>query len=380
VLLSWNRVKRSIVSRGGTGMLATLLPLAVMVLVAGVDVLAGPQVGLLPLLSLGPALAPVFLGPVRTLLTGSGAIGLGVLISFVEGHLGSGRSLIAYAAIAGVTAAGMAASAARQRRERELTDTRAVADVMRRIFLRPVPAEAGRLRLGVRYVAADAAAKIGGDLYDVVATAGALRLIVGDVQGKGLGAVHAAAVVLGAFRESAYDAGSLAEIADHLELSLARQMPGGEFVTAVLTEIAEDNQEAVILNCGHPAPLLLHGLGASFAEPPEADPPLGLAELIDPRRKQYRVPFGPGDQLLFYTDGISEARDEHGGFYPLRRRGALLTGLDPDRALDQLYSDILRHVGHELNDDCVALMVSRSAARSPGTGRPADPGTSAIAG
>ena len=156
-------------------MSATVLPLAVMFLVAVLDVLAGPQVGLLPLLSLGPALAPVFLGPVRTLLTGFGAIGLGVLISIVEGHLGSGRSLIAYAAIAGVAAAGMAASAARQRRERELTNVRAVADVMRRVFLRPVPGEAGRLRLGVRYVAADAAARIGGDLYDVVTTAGATR-------------------------------------------------------------------------------------------------------------------------------------------------------------------------------------------------------------
>ena len=98
---------------------------------------------------------------------------------------------------------------------------------MRRIFLRGVPDEAGQLRLGVRYAAADAAARIGGDLSDVVTTAGALRLIVGDVQGKGLDAVHAAAVVLGAFREWAYDAGSLTEIAAHLELSLARQTGGG---------------------------------------------------------------------------------------------------------------------------------------------------------
>jgi serine phosphatase RsbU (regulator of sigma subunit) len=357
-----------------------LLSLAVMCVVAALDVLAGPQVGLLPLLSLGPAFAPIFLGPVRTWLIGVVAIGLGVLTSFFERQLGSQQSLIAYAAIAGVTVAGMAASAARQRRERELTDIRAVADVMRRIILRPVPAEVGRLRLGVRYVAADAAARIGGDLYDVVTTAGTLRLIVGDVQGKGLGAVHAAAVVLGAFRESAYDAGSLTEIADRLELSLARQAPDGRFVTAVMAEIAEDRKESVILNCGHPAPLLLHGAEASFAEPPEAGPPLGLAQLIAARRKQHSVPFGPGDQLLFYTDGVSEARDQQGEFYPLHQRGASLAGLDPTLALDRLYSDILRHVGHKLNDDCVALIICRSEARSPGTGRFPDQGTSAAAG
>lgn len=356
----YNGGKRSSTRRGGAGMLVMFLLLGVMVLVAGLDVLIGPRVMLLPLLALAPALAPAFLGPPGTLLTGAGALGLGVLDPLAEGQLGSKESLIAYGAIVGVTAAGMAASAARQRRERELTGARAVADVMRRVFLRPVPAETGRLRLGVRYVAADAAAGIGGDLYDVAATAGTLRLIVGDVQGKGLGAVQTAAVVLGAFRESAYDAGSLAEIADHLELSLARQAHGGEFVTAVITEVAEDGEQAVILNCGHPAPLLLQGAVASFAEPPEADPPLGLGDLIDVRRKQYTVPFGPGDQLLFYTDGVSEARNDQGVFYPLHLRGPLLAGLDPGPALDRLYSDIRRHVGREFNDDCVALIVCRS--------------------
>jgi len=349
--------------RGGAEALAVLLPLAVMGVVTAVDILAGPQVELLPLLSLGPALAPVFLGPVRTGLTGLVAIGLSVLVPFVEGQLRPQPSLIRYEAIVGVTVAGMVASAVRQRRERELTDERAVADLMRRVFLRPVPAEAGHLRLGVRYAAADVAARIGGDLYDVVTTAGALRLIVGDVQGKGLGAVHAAAVVLGAFRESAYDAQSLTEIARHLELSLGRQAPDGQFVTAVMAEISQDGQQAAILNCGHPAPLLLHRGKPRFAEPPEPDPPLGLAELITVQRQQYGVPFGPGDQLLFYTDGVSEARDERGDFYPLNQRAAPLAGLDPDQALDRLFSDILRYVGHELNDDCVALIMCRSAAQ-----------------
>jgi serine phosphatase RsbU (regulator of sigma subunit) len=366
--VTWNWGKWGVARRGATGTLAVLLPLAVMGVVSAVDLLAGPEVELLPLLSLGPALAPVFLGPVRTGLTGLVAIGLSVLIPFVEGQLRLGPSLIRYEAIVGVTAAGMVASVARRRRERELTDERAVADVMRRVFLREVPAEAGQLQLGVRYAAADVAARIGGDLYDVVTTKRSLRLIVGDVQGKGLEAVHAAAVVLGAFRELAYDAGSLAEIAGRLELSLARQAPEGKFVTAVLAEIPQDGQEAAILNCGHPAPLLLRGARASFAEPPEAGPPLGLAELIAIPRKQYNISFGPGDQLLLYTDGVSEARDERGDFYPLHQRGALLAGLAPAPALDRLFTDIMHYVGHELSDDCLALIVGRCAGRPPGSG------------
>ena len=91
----------------------------------------------------------------------------------------------------------------------------------------------------------------------------------------------------------------------------------------------------------------------------EASLPLGLADLLDTGRKQYGVPFAPGDRVLFYTDGISEARDKQGAFYPLHLRGALLAGLDPVPALDWLYSDILSHVGHEFGDDCLALIVCR---------------------
>jgi len=136
-------------------------------------------------------------------------------------------------------------------------------------------------------------------------------------------------------------------------------------------ELPEDREEAAIVNCGHPAPLLVHGATARFAEPPEADPPLGLAELVTPRRKQYSVPFGPGDQLLFYTDGISEARDSQGDFYPLHQRGALLAGLSPAPALRRLFSDILRHVGHQLNDDCVALIICRFPSRDQDPNRAA---------
>jgi hypothetical protein len=66
---------------------------------------------------------------------------------------------------------------------------------------------------------------------------------------------------------------------------------------------------------------------------------------------------------LIASRGAREARDERGDFYPLSQRGASLAGLGPAPALDRMFSDILRHVGHELNDDCVALIICRSAAR-----------------
>jgi serine phosphatase RsbU (regulator of sigma subunit) len=240
-------------------------------------------------------------------------------------------------------------------------NVRAVADVAQRVLLHQVPRRVGGIRIAVCYISAAAAARIGGDLYDIVAVAGTARLIVADVQGKGQAAVQTAAAVLGAFRESAYDAVDLPEIADHIEFSLRHQAPGDKFVTAIMAEVSPGCAEIKLLNCGHPAPLLVSETQSGLAEPPDAGLPLGLGSLAPDGRKAYAVPFGPGHRMLFYTDGISEARDKAGVFYPVERRAALLGGADPDTSLDRLYGDVLRHAGGRLHDDSAALLIARQA-------------------
>jgi serine phosphatase RsbU (regulator of sigma subunit) len=179
------------------------------------------------------------------------------------------------------------------------------------------------------------------------------------VQGKGLAAVQTAAVVLAAFRESVYDEPDLAAIASHIERSLEHQAPGDRFVTAIMAEIPRDGAEIRLLNCGHPSPLLLSGDNAEFAEPLEASLPLGLGYLDPGVRKEHTAPFGPTDRILFYTDGISEARDTAGAFYQVDQCGRLLDGPDPVASLDRLYDDVLRHVGGHLQDDSAALFIAR---------------------
>ena len=347
-----------------------MLPMVVMAVVAAVDALAGPQVGFLPLLSLGPGLAAVSLRPAQTVLMGGLAVVLSLLLAAYDHLLGS-QWLIALATIAGVTTAGVIASAGRQRKERELANVRAVAEVAQRVLLRPMPTGAGQVDVAVRYISAAAAARIGGDLYEVIAAEDHVRLIVADVQGKGLPAVQTASVVLGAFREAAYDAPDLAAIAAQIELSLARQTSEDEFVTAVLAQIAASGA-IEILNCGHPPPLLLSGGSVRFAEPPEADLPLGLTGLATAMRKPSVFPLRPGDLVLFYTDGISEARDKSGNFYSLDRCGAMVDGLEPGAALDRLCRDVMRHVGHELHDDAAMLLIGPREQQPPAAA-PDDP-------
>ncbi len=342
----------------GAHILLGILPFLIMAAVTAVDVVAGPRVGFLPLLSLGPALAAVSLRPVQTASIGGLAMVLCVALATYDGMSGF-RRFIALATIAGVTAAGAVASAGRHRRERDLANVSAVAEAAQRVLLRPVPSQIGAVGLAVRYMSAAAAARIGGDLYAVVAAGDRVRLIVGDVQGKGLEAVQTATTVLGAFREAAHDAADLGALAARIELSLQREAAEEEFVTAILAEIPDDGSRIEILNCGHPPPLLRSGSAARFIEPRVAGLPFGLAGLAAATRSVDTVALCPGDQVLFYTDGISEARDKTGAFYQLSSSGALLDGLEPGASLDRLCGDVIRHVGHQFHDDAAVLLISR---------------------
>ena len=71
---------------------------------------------------------------------------------------------------------------------------------------------------------------------------------------------------------------------------------------------------------------------------------------------------GPGDRILFYTDGVSEARGRSGEFFPLAQCRAVRGGGDPDQILDALSTEVLRHVGHALDDDAAMLLIRREPA------------------
>ena len=343
------------------------------VIMAGVVVaaaLAHSSYALLPLLALGPAFAAVSGGVRKTVVAGTTALVLCALMAMYQMVGTWEKYAIDSATVAGVTAAAVMASTIRQRRARELAEVRAIAEVAQQVLLGPVPDVVSSVRLAVRYMSATSHAQIGGDLYEVVPALEGCRLIIGDVQGKGLIAVKTAAAALGAFREVAHDAADLTVIAERIELSLSRQLTAEQFVTAVLAEVSSDGSKIQLLSCGHPPPLLVSGGTSRYIEPAVPGLPLGLAHLAELPRDVTTVPFGPGDQLLFYTDGVSEARNTAGDFYPLSEHEALTTGQEPEAVLDRLQRDVLRHVGHALDDDAAMLLLRREVALA----EPGDPG------
>ncbi|WP_405145151.1 serine/threonine-protein phosphatase [Sphaerisporangium sp. NBC_01403] len=338
------------------------LPFVALVAVAVTDLLAGPRLGFLPLLTLGPTFASVSGSIRRTAAVGALALGICVPLAYYSKLLLTPQNNLTIATIIGVTGASVLASHLRIRRERELANVRMVAEAAQRVLLRPVPRRAGDLRIALSYTSAAAEAQIGGDLYEVVTTPDGVRLLIGDVQGKGLEAVETAAWVLGAFREAAYEEPDLPGVGERLESSLARHLSGEKFVTAILAEVHQD--EISLLNFGHPAPLIMRRDGhVSFAGPDVEAPPLGLASLARIPPEPHRIRFENGDQILLYTDGVIEARDATRAFYPLFERAGLLANADPQTALDELRTDLINHVGGPLPDDAAMLLLRRHASR-----------------
>lgn len=297
-------------------------------------------------------------------------------------------------ALGGVLA--VLACVVRLRGERRMLHMRDVAETTRRTVLRPLPPGWGGLDHAAVYLAADAVARVGGDFYDIQPGPHGTRVLIGDVQGKGLGAVEAAAALLGTFREAAYHEPALAAVAERLEVRMLRHIryraavgrdDGDRFATAVLIGFPRERVpgpggEVVgeivveVVNFGHEPSLIVSSDGVRSL-PPGDGLPLGLSELTSGGGglpSVALVPLGGAETLLLVTDGVTEARDADGTFFPLRERvtdavTADPRTADPGRLVAFVRDGTLRHSGGRLADDTTVFAV-RAADPGSGTSRP----------
>ncbi|MFC1413614.1 PP2C family protein-serine/threonine phosphatase [Streptacidiphilus sp. N1-12] len=321
-------------------------------------------------LSAAPALA-ASIGSVR------GTAAIGVLALLIEGGVAFTRdpalrstSWAGMAVIAVVTVAACYTSKVRAQYEQDLSEVREVAETAQRMILRPLPSSLGAMELHLLYAAAAAQARIGGDFYEVLRAPGSVRVILGDVQGKGLPAVEVASVLLTAFRTAGNDAADLPALVDALEQGLARyseQVPDSDaaerFATVVLVEIPDDLPVVRILNCGHPSPLLIRrGQRIRTLDPAVYGLPVNLTLLGGQEGRRVDVsPFEADDRLLLFTDGVSETRDRDGVFYPLTERLQQWTAQPCAALLERLRVDLRAFGAAPRDDDMAALIVHRRA-------------------
>jgi phosphoserine phosphatase RsbU/P len=329
------------------------LGLTLIVVIVGLDLVGGGNAELLGLLVSPPIVAASFVGPKRTVAVGvvalAAAVGYGRAVGV---DLLAGSQGVPVVAIGVATVLSGVVARVRVEREGRLRAVTRVAEVAQRALLGGVPAALGSLRLAVLYASASAEASIGGDFYEALETPHGVRLLVGDVRGKGLDAVRLPAVD--------HDGAAVAQDLDqHRGHEILRSDGAGHAavqrrchlgqVGAVLGGVAEAAQH----HPGHPAPLLVRGGQATELDPPEPAAPLGLG----PRPEPLRLRLALGDRILLYTDGASEAR-ARGGFFPLQTAAAFaLVSADLEAGLESLWAELQRHVAGQLHDDVALLLI-----------------------
>ncbi|MEW2138931.1 PP2C family protein-serine/threonine phosphatase [Streptomyces sp. NPDC005409] len=256
----------------------------------------------------------------------------------------------------------------RRRRDAQLVSVRTVAEAAQLAVLPPVPHQVGGVRCSGLYRAAQRGTLVGGDLYDVRAGPYGVRALVGDVQGHGLAAVATVAALLGAFREAVLDDAGLAAVAARLDRRLLADSALGPvehpelFATAVLLEFPPGLDLVRIVSCGHPPALRLRGFAVSEVTV-EPGPPLGLG-LSGPAPAVAELPLLPGDRLLLHTDGVTEARDVTGSFYPLAARVPVLAR-DPAGLVHAVWRDLAAFTDGGPRDDVALLLLSVDGAPPP---------------
>lgn len=408
-----------------------LLPIGLIVAVCVIDVLAPPDIHLGPLLVAAPAITAAFAGPRLTAAIGALAVAAQVSIGIARQVLFTGNLQAQIASLVVVSGLVVLFTVVRERNERRLTQSRSVATVAQQVLLRPLPARSGALEIASFYLAAEEEAEMGGDLFAAARTTTSTRLIIGDVRGKGLPAYSHAALLLGAFRAAAHRQATLPRLAVHLDGAVRwdssqwDNVPGAEsgpeavigadpgtgagflpaaapvpdpapapdpdpdpgpgpgpgpdpgpvldtdetFATVALLDIPDRWHVLRLISCGHPPPLLLRDGRATPLSAARPALPIGLGGLAGaPDYEVETFPFEPGDLLLLYTDGVSEARDGKGTFYPLAERAGAWSGCSPQRVLRGLRADLLAHTNGRLGDDAAAVALRRLPGPPPAAG------------
>jgi serine phosphatase RsbU (regulator of sigma subunit) len=163
------------------------------------------------------------------------------------------------------------------------------------------------------------ARQVGGDYFDYFPLPGnRLAVTLGDVAGKGISAALLMARLSAAARFCLATVPSLAEAVGNLNRELARTFAADRFATFVVGVIDVANLSVTMVNAGHPPPLRYRaGMGA-LEQVADRIAGLPLAG-IDWNYESVTLPLQPGDSLIFYSDGVTEARDPQGAFFGIDR-------------------------------------------------------------
>jgi phosphoserine phosphatase RsbU/P len=245
---------------------------------------------------------------------------------------------------------------------RERERARVLAETLQQTFIPPAPPAVPGLDVAGVYRPAGAGDEVGGDFYDVFATgADDWGVVVGDVCGKGAEAAVVTALARYTVRATAMQAPSPSYVLGALNEALLRA-DAGRFCTVVYgrLERALPAWRLTVASGGHPLPYLVRGEGevAAVGRPGSLLGILSPEEMVAP--SDHVVLLSPGDSVVFFTDGVIEARGEGDALYGEERLRELLgasASMGAGEMAGAVVDAVLGYQGGVARDDIAVVVV-----------------------
>lgn len=214
--------------------------------------------------------------------------------------------------------------------------------------------------------------EVGGDFYDVVPTGdGNFLLAIADVSGKGVPAALLSSMLQASLRTQAESRAALRDILRGINTLLYRSTSVHQFATFFLARFDPLTLELRFSNAGHNWPIVLRAQGSrQFLE--RGGTVLGILETIE--FEEDRVRLRPGDRLVLYTDGLTEAMNSEREQFGEQRVYEFVEGLPRDLGAREVAERLLAHLHEFLGDsepqDDITILVLRTLEPAPS---PTDP-------
>ena len=264
-------------------------------------------------------------------------------------------------------AAGLAACLAAVIHTQRLIEERVtVTQALERTLLPPLLPTIEGIEVAARYRATGAGNLVGGDFYDVFPSRGGWDVLLGDVSGFGAEAAAVTGIARYTVRAVAEQADRPADVLAALNHAMVGRVPDDRFCTAVFLRVRREADRALVMvaNGGHPPPLVLRDDGRVEVFDAARGLLLGVAPSAE--LTEAEVVLAPGDALVLYTDGVTEARDPAGSFFGVDRLEHLLVtcaGRTADGVARRVELAVVDHQDGHTTDDVAVLVI-----RVPKTG------------
>ncbi len=209
----------------------------------------------------------------------------------------------------------------------------------------------------------------GGDAFDYAVNDGVLHFGVFDAMGHGLAAAGHAAFALSLYRHNRRQGGGPAQAYAEIDAALSVPDAASRFVSALMAELDVTSGDLRWVSAGHPPPLLLRDGRFVKTLDVEPSPPMGVG-LATGAPVEGTAALEPGDMVLLYTDGLTEARRPGGDLFSVERLAEFIereaaNGRAAPETLRRLREAIIERGEGALHDDATAVLVQWRGGTEP---------------